>query len=118
MPFFIGYTLCDPGVGVRQTASKQPRKNLGPQRTAWLVLVLLLSYLSCWALNGFLALCLVHWRVQPSEAVLTSSITSFVLFPWLVLWLFSAPHATRNGLLVVSALLVMWANTRYLAGGA
>ena len=103
---------------MRQAASKQPRKHQGLPRTAWLVLVLLLSYLSCWALNGFMALCLVHWRVQPSEAVLTSSITSFVLFPWLVLWLFSASHATRNSLLVVSALLVMWANTRYLAGGA
>lgn len=103
---------------MRQATSKQPRKNLGPQRTAWLVLVLLLSYLSCWALNGYLALLLLHWRVQPSEAVLTSSITSFVLFPWLVLWLFSASHATRNSLLVVSALLVMWASTRYLAGGA
>ncbi|WP_367372942.1 hypothetical protein [Pseudomonas lini] len=118
MPFFIGYMLCDQGVGVRQAASKQPKKNLAPQRTAWLVLVLLLSYLSCWALNGFLALCLVKWRAQPSEAVLASSIASFVLFPWLVLWLFSAPRATRNGLLVASASLVMWASTRYLVGGA
>ncbi|WP_260676507.1 hypothetical protein [Pseudomonas kilonensis] len=55
--------------------------------------------------------------MQPSEAVLVSSITSFVLFPGLVLWLFSAPHTTRNGWVVASASLVMWASTRYLAGG-
>lgn len=102
---------------MRQAAARQPGKNLGPQRTARLGLVLLLGYLSCWALNGFLALCLVHGGVQPSEAVLVSSITSFVLFPGLVLWLFSAPHTTRNGWVVASASLVMWASTRYLAGG-
>jgi hypothetical protein len=103
---------------VRQAASKQTGRNLGPRRSAWLVLVLVLSYLACWGLNGFLALCLVHWRVQPSEAVLTSSIASFVLFPWLVLWLFSAARTTRNGLLVASASLLMWASTRFLAGDA
>lgn len=103
---------------MRQAASRQPGNNLGLQRTAWLVLVLLLGYLSCWALSGFLALCLVHGRVQPSEAVLASSIASFVLFPGLVLWLFSAPNARRNGLRVASASLVMWASTRYLAGSA
>lgn len=103
---------------MKQTASKQPGKNLGPPRTAWLVLVLLVSYLCAWALNGLFALCLVQWRLLQSEAVLISSIASFVLFPWLTLWLFSARRAKRNCLSVASASVVMLASTRYLAGGA
>jgi len=98
---------------VRRTAGKHP----GLLRSVWLVLVLLLSYLSCWELNRFLALCLVHAHVQPSEAVLISSIACFALFPWLVLWLFSAPRGTRNCVRVASASLVMWTSTFFMEAG-
>ncbi|MBN2992069.1 hypothetical protein JWR97_12675 [Pseudomonas cedrina subsp. fulgida] len=103
---------------MRKAASKQPGNTLDARRTAWLLLTLLLSYWCCWALSAGLAVCLLQWRVQPSEAVLISSMAAFVIFPVLAVWLFSTAHAMRNGLLVLSASLMFWACGLYMPGAA
>ncbi|RCL26422.1 hypothetical protein C6A77_11995 [Pseudomonas sp. AFG_SD02_1510_Pfu_092] len=89
---------------------------LARQRALWLVLALLLAYLFSWALSAQLALGLAWLGQAPSEAVLSSSIAAFVLYPALLLWLLCARQARRNALWLSGLALALLAMQRLLAG--
>lgn len=77
---------------------------------------MLLAYLFIWALSAQVALGLAWLGQAPSEAVLSSSIAAFVLYPALVLWLLCARRARRNALWLTSLALVLLAMQRVLVG--
>ncbi|MBA1380523.1 hypothetical protein [Pseudomonas brassicacearum] len=97
---------------------KQDKKALDRQRTVWLVLALSIGYLCVWALTTLAGLGLSWLGLQRSEAVLASTIAAFVSYPLLVLWLFCARPARRNGLLVAGASLLALGMAHCLAGGS
>ncbi|GEM_PF-4268957 len=86
----------------------------GRQRALWLLLAMLLAYLFTWALSAQLALTLAWLGQARSEAVLSSSIAAFVLYPALVLWLFCARRARRNALWLTASALVLLTMQRLL----
>ncbi|AZL69435.1 MULTISPECIES: hypothetical protein [Pseudomonas] len=90
----------------------------GRQRGLWLLLALLLAYLFIWPLSALAALALAWLGQAPSEAVLSSSIAAFVLYPPLVLWLLCARRLVRNSLCLAAVSLVMLATLRALAGAS
>ncbi|WP_241507415.1 hypothetical protein [Pseudomonas sp. AFG_SD02_1510_Pfu_092] len=100
---------------MRRPASNNNRM-LARQRALWLVLALLLAYLFSWALSAQLALGLAWLGQAPSEAVLSSSIAAFVLYPALLLWLLCARQARRNALWLSGLALALLAMQRLLAG--
>lgn len=90
----------------------------GQQRALWLLLALLLSYLFIWPFSSIAALALAWLGQAPSEAVLSSSIGAFALYPALVLWLLCARRAVRNASWLVCVALAMLAMLHALAGEA
>ncbi|WGV20719.1 hypothetical protein QIY50_26400 [Pseudomonas putida] len=86
------------------------------QRAVWLLLALLLGYLFIWPFSAIAALALAWLGQAPSEAVLSSSIGSFVLYPALVLWLLCARLAVRNALWLACVSLALLALLHVLAG--
>ena len=86
------------------------------QRALWLLLALLLGYLFIWPFSALAALAFAWFGQAPSEAVLSSSIGAFVLYPALVLWLLCARRAVRNALWLVGVALVLLALLHALAG--
>lgn len=90
----------------------------GRLRALWLLLTLLLSYLFIWPFSAIAALALEWLGQAPSEAVLSSSIGAFVLYPALVLWLLCARRAVRNALWLVCVALAMLALLHVLVGEA
>lgn len=79
------------------------------QRAVWLLLALLLSYLFIWPVSAMAALALAWLGQAPSEAALSSSIGSLVLYPPLVLWLLCARRAVRNALWLACVSLALLA---------
>ncbi|MFT2158600.1 hypothetical protein [Pseudomonas putida] len=88
----------------------------GRQRGLWLLLALLLAYLFIWPLSALAALALAWLGQAPSEAVLSSSIAAFVLYPPLVLWLLCARRVLRNSLWLAGGALAMLASLPALVG--
>lgn len=88
----------------------------GRQRALWLLLAALLAYLFTWAFSAVVALGLAGLGQAPSEAVLSSSIAAFVLYPVLVLWLLCARRTLRNALWLTSLSLALLALQRVLVG--
>ncbi|PYG78400.1 MULTISPECIES: hypothetical protein [unclassified Pseudomonas] len=85
------------------------------QRALWLLLALLLAYLLIWPLSALAALALAWLGQAPSEAVLSSSIAAFVLYPPLVLWLLCVRRRVLNSLWLGGVSLAMLAALRVLA---
>ncbi|MGF6317801.1 hypothetical protein [Pseudomonas frederiksbergensis] len=102
---------------MRHRSVKQNKKPLDRQRAVWLVLALLIGYLFIWALTTLSGLSLLQLGLQRSEAVLISTMAGFVIYPLLVLWLFCARRARRNGLLVAGASMLLLGMVHYLVGG-
>lgn len=86
------------------------------QRTLWLLLALLLSYLFIWPFSAMAALALKWLGQAPSEAVLSSSIGAFMLYPPLALWLLCARRAVRNALWLACVSLALLALLHALVG--
>ncbi|OII56613.1 hypothetical protein BIW19_16890 [Pseudomonas putida] len=86
------------------------------QRAVWLLLALPLSYLFIWPFSAMAALALAWLGQAPSEAVLGSSIGSFVLYPPLVLWLLCANRAVRNAVWLACVSLALLALLHALKG--
>lgn len=86
------------------------------ERALRLLLALLLSYLFIWPFSAMAALALAWLGQAPSEAVLSSSIGAFVLYPPLVLWLLCARRAVRNALWLACVSLALQALLHALVG--
>lgn len=80
---------------MKRPASKQGRP-AGRTRAVWLLVSLSVAYLFAWAASALAALGLARLGQAPSEAVLSSAIAAFVLYPPLVLWLLCARQALRH----------------------
>lgn len=100
---------------MKQAASRKAGAR-GRQRALWMLLSLLLAYLFIWPLSALGALALAWLGQAPSEAVLSSSIAAFVLYPPMVLWLLCARRVLRNSLWLAGGSLVMLASLRALVG--
>lgn len=100
---------------MKRPASNQARPQ-GGRRGLWLLLALLLAYVFTWALSAQVALGLAWLGQAPSEAVLSSSIAAFVLYPALVLWLLCARRARRNALWLGGLAVALLATQRVLVG--
>ena len=77
----------------------------GRKRALWLLLALSVAYLCTWAFSAQLALILAWLGQARSEAALTSSITAFIAYPALVLWLFCSRRPLRNALCLTALAL-------------
>jgi hypothetical protein len=82
-------------------------------RIAYLLVVLLGSYVAIWTFTGFAAVALSYLGLARSEAVMTSSLLGFVLYPALVIAALAARRPLRFWGLLMAVSVLLEVFSRY-----